>query len=290
MKNKKIKTALFIFFAFFLIAGFKIAPSLAAGINSEVELYAPIPGANQAAESVSGLSDYLVKIYNFGIAIAGILAVIMIVRGGVMYVAAFYAGNVVKTQGGMEYVKSALTGLAIVLLSYLIIYTVDPRLTNPKDVFMNIPEAVCQGGFANTDSLENCKGKCTIGSLTIDPIELKADWDSTTKCCKCDSSSDQDPLSAARNKCTEDCKNDASKCAGGNKDKCWGEFFNGKCVCRETKFESPEQCSGGKANQPSARVCNALCYTKDPSYMGSWDVGTKCCKCVDSNNEYKEIQ
>ncbi|MEK7560931.1 MAG: pilin [Patescibacteria group bacterium] len=72
------------------------------------------------------LSQLLAALYKFGIGIAGIGAFLMIVAGGVRYMAS--AGNPHQIGEARKMIRNAFIGLAIALLSFLILYTINPDL------------------------------------------------------------------------------------------------------------------------------------------------------------------
>ncbi|MEK9194654.1 MAG: pilin [Patescibacteria group bacterium] len=72
------------------------------------------------------LAIYIRRIYQFAVAISGILAVGMIVVGGI-YISVS-AGSPDKQKEGREMIVSAIWGIVLVLGSYLILRTVNPRL------------------------------------------------------------------------------------------------------------------------------------------------------------------
>ncbi len=76
--------------------------------------------------------NLLSALYNFGIAIAGISALIMYMFGGILWATALSPGQVTKAK---EYIGNATFGLIIIATSYLILYTINPdfsfKLTIP---------------------------------------------------------------------------------------------------------------------------------------------------------------
>ncbi|MDQ5893036.1 MAG: hypothetical protein QG640_46 [Patescibacteria group bacterium] len=75
------------------------------------------------------LDDYIGYVFKFSIALAAFLAVVMIIWGGVEYMTSetpFGKGN------GRERIENAVIGLVMVLASYLILATIDPRLVEIK--------------------------------------------------------------------------------------------------------------------------------------------------------------
>ncbi|RJQ32900.1 hypothetical protein C4572_00310 [Candidatus Parcubacteria bacterium] len=75
--------------------------------------------------------EYLRWAYRFTIALAGFLAVLMIVIGGVMYIA---SGANEKTRGeAKSRIESAIWGLIYILIAYLLLYTINPTLVDFSD-------------------------------------------------------------------------------------------------------------------------------------------------------------
>lgn len=83
----------------------------------------------------TGLSfkGYIQYLFNLLIALAAVAAVFMIVWGGFTYMStdSFY-----KKEEGLEKVRHAVYGLLLVLCSFLILRTVDPRLTQVSDTLV----------------------------------------------------------------------------------------------------------------------------------------------------------
>ncbi|MFA6315491.1 MAG: pilin [Candidatus Paceibacterota bacterium] len=73
------------------------------------------------------LKDYLQYAVNLFIALASVAAVFMIVRGGFLYMTSTIPG---MKNDGLAMVKNAIIGLLMVLCSYIILRTIDPRLVN----------------------------------------------------------------------------------------------------------------------------------------------------------------
>jgi hypothetical protein len=101
---------------------------------SAVAVVSLSPLAVLAQVEVPGGADainvYISKLYTFGIGIGGILAVLMIVMGGIYY---SVSGAVDKKSEGKDMITSALLGLLILLGSYVILQTVNPVLTTLKN-------------------------------------------------------------------------------------------------------------------------------------------------------------
>jgi TRAP-type C4-dicarboxylate transport system permease small subunit len=140
--NKKIIFTVFV--GFFLgvvtIAGSKIINN---NQNSRLSIN-NIPLSNTAAVDVAsyqslteidgltdqtgdGLNVYLSNMYRWGISIAVILAILMIILGGIQYMT---TDSFTNKQDGITKIKGALAGLILALSSYLILETINPQLVN----------------------------------------------------------------------------------------------------------------------------------------------------------------
>jgi hypothetical protein len=76
----------------------------------------------------NNLGEFLKTNYNMALAVAGILAVIMIIVAGVQWVTS--GGNSEMITGAKKRIGGALTGLLIAYLSYTILNTINPALIN----------------------------------------------------------------------------------------------------------------------------------------------------------------
>lgn len=109
------------------LAFFSLPPFVAGAADTPPEGVLPIvdvsfPGAPVATDNVS---SYIANLYKFGVGIAGILAVGMIVAGAILY---SVSGAVDKKNEGKDMIYSAIWGVVLLLGSYLILKTVNPRL------------------------------------------------------------------------------------------------------------------------------------------------------------------
>ncbi|PIS41676.1 MAG: hypothetical protein COT25_01800 [Candidatus Kerfeldbacteria bacterium CG08_land_8_20_14_0_20_42_7] len=74
---------------------------------------------------VVSLSDYLANLYQYFVGIVGILAAVMIMYGGIMWILA--AGNQSRIQSAKNVIFSAIIGVVIAFSSYLLLYLLNPR-------------------------------------------------------------------------------------------------------------------------------------------------------------------
>ncbi len=116
MDNNYKKTFLFflLFFFFLIKADFVLALE---------QQYPPIFGLSIGSGT---LPEYARYFFNIGIAIAGILAVIVIAFGGIYYLVSLGRGQF--TDEGRQWIKAGILGLILTVSSYLIVYTINPNL------------------------------------------------------------------------------------------------------------------------------------------------------------------
>ncbi|MDD5152527.1 MAG: peptidoglycan DD-metalloendopeptidase family protein [Candidatus Pacebacteria bacterium] len=88
-----------------------------------------LPGITKEGIASSGVHNYLSGVFALVIALAGALAVLILVVGGVQYV----ASGITPDQKGRakERIKNALIGLALILGSWLILNSINPALKSP---------------------------------------------------------------------------------------------------------------------------------------------------------------
>ncbi|MBI5732903.1 TrbC/VirB2 family protein [Candidatus Jorgensenbacteria bacterium] len=82
-----------------------------------------LPGSSAGTSSIQA---YIVSFYQFGVAIAGILAVGMIIVGGIFY--SISGASPDRQSEAKDMISSALWGLALIFGSYLILRTINPAL------------------------------------------------------------------------------------------------------------------------------------------------------------------
>lgn len=107
--------------------------------------YAQISGLEFLGD-VKGIGDLISKLYVFGVGLAALAAFIMFTVGGVAYLTAGdNESQVTKARGFM---KNAAFGLAIALLSWLILFTINPDLVKTLD--LQLEPVKSSGGTSGT--------------------------------------------------------------------------------------------------------------------------------------------
>ncbi len=101
-------------------------------------LSVPIPGLTFATPEAAGgtvrvnfLGQYIAAVYRYAVSIVVVVATIMVVYGGFLYLVSPIAGKATK---GKEIIKDALMGTVVLLSAYLILNTVNPQLTNLRSL------------------------------------------------------------------------------------------------------------------------------------------------------------
>jgi hypothetical protein len=113
------------------------------------------------------LGKYIKAVYQYGVGIVSVFAVVMIMWGGFKYV--FAAGNKDRLQAAKTTIISAFMGLILALGSYILLYTINPNLVNFADLNIVKPEiniscpAVGDGGYVRT-----CDGFNALSAADID--------------------------------------------------------------------------------------------------------------------------
>jgi len=117
-----------IFFLLVLIGIFGISFSVFA-----LELNWPASPGGIDLNDKSTLTELIAYIYEWAMAIGGIAAFIALVSAGFQYLTS--AGDITKMSDAKKQITSAITGLVLLLSTFLILSTINPELTT-----LDIPE------------------------------------------------------------------------------------------------------------------------------------------------------
>ena len=142
----------------------------AAGLLAAANVYAytlefPLPGM----QSVSDPGEYISLLFVFGLGLVGFLAVAAIVVGGIMYMTGSTVGKVDRAK---QIIWGAVSGLVLLLCSYLLLFTIDPTLVNLSPFQLkpaNIPAS--QGGTKCTapQVFDPTTNSCVSSAGVCDP-------------------------------------------------------------------------------------------------------------------------
>lgn len=112
------------------------AASQAAGVEFKPQVVQDLGYTFNPADKTTGNIANLVKaIYKYAIGIVGILAAVVLMVGGVLWIVA--GGNATAIGEAKSWIGASLTGLVLALTSYLILATVNPALVDLKTTEIN---------------------------------------------------------------------------------------------------------------------------------------------------------
>ncbi len=106
----------------------------------------------------SSIASMINKIYIYALSIAGVLAIVMIVYGGISY--ALDPGNAAKQGEAKEIMQSAIWGIVLLVGAYVILKTINPDLVQLK----NLPLEKIQLSTLDLGEIENDTGSVSGGT------------------------------------------------------------------------------------------------------------------------------
>ena len=138
MKKTTIKKIIIL--ALFLTCFSFAVPILAADTIKQLEVkYPKLPQGVEIPDDLNKvtLPNYIKYVYVFIVVISGLIALGVIVYGGLRYISS--AGNPAAINDAKDHIFSAILGLIIVAASWIILNTINPQLTN---LDLNAPPTV----------------------------------------------------------------------------------------------------------------------------------------------------
>ncbi len=114
------------FILFIAAIAFSLLAFTPHSLSAQIEYVplAPISGTTNPA-GTTNLGTYLTAMFKIGVAAAGVLAFLMIVWGGFTYLS---TDAITGKEEGKDYIKRAIGGLILAMVSYIILYTINPSL------------------------------------------------------------------------------------------------------------------------------------------------------------------
>ena len=159
--QKIIIVATVTFFACFLVyLNYVPVAHACTSSNQNYCLLAPLPGVGDSSGAVDtkmGVGSYVNALIKIAIGLMSVLAVVMIVMGGIQYMTTTSGG---EKNAGKERITNALFGLLLALSSYLLLRTINPKLV---DLQVGLPAA----NLVVTDPFPT--GEETFSSAPLDP-------------------------------------------------------------------------------------------------------------------------
>jgi len=114
-------------FILFFVSCFMFYDSVIA----QVKLETALPNIPNVPAPSGGLPQYINYLFIFGLGLIAFLALGQMMIGGLTYILA--AGNVAKVEDAKNTIQQALLGLGLLLVSYLLLYTINPDLVNLRN-------------------------------------------------------------------------------------------------------------------------------------------------------------
>jgi len=118
------------------------------GINFSKPTCTEDISGNRTCE-IHWLGEYTTAIYNIALKFGGLLAAIMLMAGGVLWLIS--GGDTSKISQAKEILTGSVIGLTILLSSYILLVQINPELINLKPVTINL---VTERGLPDTEASE----------------------------------------------------------------------------------------------------------------------------------------
>lgn len=123
-------------------------------------------------EAVSGLPEYIARVYNYAIALAVSLSIFMLMWGGFKWITA--AGDRGKISSAQSTITDAVIGLVLALGAYVILNTINPAILSLKMPEIKPVARQTWGGTGCKEQLEDCPaGQTPINCQCVDVENLQ---------------------------------------------------------------------------------------------------------------------
>ncbi len=261
-------------------------------------------------ESTQSISEYIKSIYSYLLAIVGLLAVIVLMASGIIWMTA--AGNTERISQAKGWMTGSLTGLVLMLFSYIVLKTINPELTNFKiSNIENVKEVKINMLVASKDQIPKdtrlatacvsrgyrCQNVSVDGKITsLITVEDDAcieyfgaeEWEERRQECVISSNGDNylyccGSSETEKNERNNFCKNknDGTSCYMSMTDKLkTGYCENGQC----------KQCISGLDNKGAGQKCtkNYQCATDIAGSCGNESGGTCLFYIINIKGDYSD--
>ncbi|MFO0718597.1 MAG: hypothetical protein U0522_01025 [Candidatus Paceibacterota bacterium] len=139
---------------------FAILPNIVGAENVEYVPLSPLPDGSGGVMNNTNITTYLIGIFKLLIGVAGALAVVMIVVGGIQYMS---TDAIYGKKDGKEKINRALGGLLLALTSWLILNTINPKLLEIKAL---IPKTNLSQQATTPVNTQTFKAKIIVNPLS----------------------------------------------------------------------------------------------------------------------------
>jgi len=161
-----IALLVFVFWQTVSLAFLISTPKTALATDMSMNLQVPIPNLTGGETKINikfdsttkPIADYIMSIYNYAIGVVGILAAVVMMIGGLMWITA--GGNTSNIGEAKAMITASLTGLVLVLTSYLILSNVNPALVNLQS---SVISPVTPSPSTTTAPCNNCTNIANSG-------------------------------------------------------------------------------------------------------------------------------
>ncbi len=164
-----MKKILFLFFSFLFLV--KSSFSLA---SRELEVEYPALPTGETLTAASPFSDYMHYLYNFGMSLGFLAVFLAFIIAGFIYITS--AGRPEKVQEAKSRIVSALSGMLLLVATYLILTTINPSLSVFRDPEVDHVEVGETGEYIPLGVYLYKGDGCTKGDPddTNDPLVLRS--------------------------------------------------------------------------------------------------------------------
>jgi hypothetical protein len=222
------------------------APSVPLQFTPQVTI--PNSSFNQGSPTtVNGslLARYILTYYNYGLAIVGILATIVLMGAGVIWLTS--GGDAGKVSQAKELISGSIVGMAILVCAWIILNTINPNLTQLASIS---PTVIGKVDVAYLNCCDPTTGIAKFPIKIVNGKNMAADGSNVIISCKA-------PASACA--ATETCTLNTL-----NKYSCFADKWS--CSCKvATTLGHTTYCQDNMAQQD----CNSWCKDKS-SFMGMY--------------------
>lgn len=136
----RLQKFIIIFFLIFILAQFTWPLSVfAINFTPQVSIGDKFQKDSPVSIDSNTIGEYIKTIYKYSIGVVGILATVVMMIGGIMWIAA--AGNASRISEAKSWIGAAIIGLVLALSSYMILKTVDTQFVEFRSI---TPDPVTQ--------------------------------------------------------------------------------------------------------------------------------------------------
>jgi len=223
--------------------------------SAQAYTYTPlvqIPGVPAGAVN---LSLYLVGLYDFLLSVVGIVAVMMLIIGGMRYITA--AGNQAAISDAKDIITNALFGLLLAILSWVIVAEINPDvlyLKKPGGEFVNTSSTDIGVCYTNYDAALPPGTECTCKDTPPTILGASSAEDCHLKCKNASGVFDPTIAIPAHN-CT--CEDQITTLVAADADNC-------NSLCREaTHCDLLDRASCVENGRDAGVISEGNCYCAD---------------------------